>query len=94
MHALHYTTFDKVKPAKRAEVVENKRLDDVLSIIAQIAPVESRKRFQAAPERRGCANHMFAVDVASREGELYPAPNRTSLHCGHTPAGASWRRGS
>ena len=62
--ALPYTTFDKVKPTKRAEVVENKRLDDVLSIMAQIAPVEPRKRSQAAPKRRGQANHMFTAEAA------------------------------
>ena len=62
--ALPYTTFDKVKPTKRAEVVENKRLDDVLSIMQQIAPMEPRKRSSAAPRRRGQTGHMFEVAAA------------------------------
>ena len=57
--SMPYTTFDKVRPSKRAQVVENKRLDDLLAIMAEIAPVEHRKRSQAAPKRRGQTCHMF-----------------------------------
>ncbi|MBB4252130.1 hypothetical protein FHT69_002984 [Rhizobium sp. BK008] len=36
--ALSYRTFDKLRSIHRPEVVENKRLDDVLSIVAGCRP--------------------------------------------------------
>jgi len=52
-----------VDSTKSAEVLVDKRLDDVLQIMAQIAPVKPRKRSQATPKRRGQANRMFQVET-------------------------------
>ena len=52
-HVLPYTTFDKQQRVKRAEVVENKRLDEVLSIIADQQALTPRRRSTRTPTRRG-----------------------------------------
>lgn len=36
--ALPYRTFDRLRGVKRAEVVENKRIDEMLALAAQIVP--------------------------------------------------------
>lgn len=59
---LPYRTCDRVRGTKRAEVVENKRIDEVLAIAAQVVPLEPAKRSSRTPRRRGQSGHMFAVE--------------------------------
>jgi hypothetical protein len=56
---LPYRTFDKLQTVKRANVVENKRLDEVLSIISSMQADQQQKRSQSAPRRTGQTGHMF-----------------------------------
>jgi hypothetical protein len=57
---LAYRAFG-VKRPQRAEVVENKRIDEVLAVIERITPV---KRCNNSPRRRGQANSMFHPPTA------------------------------
>lgn len=59
---LPYTTFDKEQRVKRAEVVENKRLDDVLAIIATKQQKTPQKRSSRTPRRRGQGLNMFGLE--------------------------------
>lgn len=58
---LPYRTFDKLKTVKRANVVENKRLGEVLEIIMAQQAEQELKRSQNAPSRTGQTGHMFGV---------------------------------
>ena len=58
-HVLQYTTFDKQQRVKRTEVVENKRLDDVLAIIAEQQALTPRRRSTRTPTRRGQGRSLF-----------------------------------
>lgn len=56
---LPYRTFDKIRTVNRAEIVENKRLDEALEMVADIQSEREIKRSQAAPRRAGQTGHMF-----------------------------------
>jgi len=56
---LPYRTFDKIRTVNRAEVVENKRLGEVLEIIMAQQADRDIKRSSAAPRRTGQTGHMF-----------------------------------
>ena len=56
---LPYRTFDKIRTVNRAEVVENKRLDAALEMVAAIQLKREVKRSQATPRRTGQTGHMF-----------------------------------
>lgn len=59
--SLPYRTFDKLRTVKRAKVVENKRLDEVLSYISEQQSKRPLKRSGKAPRRTGQTGHMFSV---------------------------------
>ena len=56
---LSYRTFDKLRSVNRAAIVENKRLDAALKMVAAIQSQREAKRSQAAPRRTGQTGHMF-----------------------------------
>ncbi|KAB2689890.1 hypothetical protein F9K72_21590, partial [Brucella intermedia] len=58
---LPYTTFDKLRSVHRSPVVENKRLDDMLSIVAEMQAGRELQRSKSGPRRTGQTNHMFGV---------------------------------
>lgn len=58
---LPYRTFDKLRSIHRAPVVENKRLDDILSIVAEMQAGREQQRSKSGPRRTGQTNHMFGV---------------------------------
>jgi len=47
------------KRGNRAEIIENKRLDAALEMVAAIQSNREVKRSQAAPRRTGQTGHMF-----------------------------------
>ena len=51
--ALPYRTFDKLRSVHRAAVVENKRLDAALLMVAEMQEGRELKRSQHAPRRTG-----------------------------------------
>lgn len=59
---LPYRTFDKEQRVKRPEVVENKRLSDVLAIIATQQQATPQKRSSRTPRRRGQGPNMFSLE--------------------------------
>ena len=62
---LPYTTFDKLRSIHRSPVVENKRLDDMLSIVAEMQAGREQQRSKSGPRRTGQANHMFGIPDGS-----------------------------
>jgi len=62
---LPYTTFDKLRSIHRSPVVENKRLDDMLSIVAQMQAGREQQRSKSGPRRTGQTNHMFGIPDGS-----------------------------
>lgn len=67
--ALPYRTFDKLRSVHRPEVVENKRLDDMLSIVAEIQAGREQQRSKSGPRRTGQTDHMFGIrDGSQRNG--------------------------
>lgn len=50
---LPYRTFDKLRSVNRSEIVGNKRLDAVLSMVADMQAGRELKRSQRAPRRTG-----------------------------------------
>jgi hypothetical protein len=63
---LPYRTFDKLRSVQRPEVVENKRLDDVLAFVAEMQAERELGRSQHGPRRTGQTSHMFAILTAAR----------------------------
>lgn len=59
---LPYRTFDKIRTVNRAEIVENKRLDAALEMVAAIQAKRDVKRSGNAPRRTGQTNHMFQIE--------------------------------
>jgi len=59
--ALPYRTFDTLRSVHRAEVVDNKRLDDMLSIVAEMQAGRQQQRSKSGPRRTGQTDHMFAI---------------------------------
>ena len=62
---LPYRTFDKLRSVQRSDVVENKRLDDVLAYVAEMQSSRELQRSQSAPRRTGQTNHMFGLPDGS-----------------------------
>ena len=57
---LPYRTYDKLRRVSQAAIVENKRLSEVLSYVAQIQQERDEQRSAKAPRRRGQGErHMF-----------------------------------
>jgi transposase len=63
---LPYRTFDKLRSIQRAEVVENKRLDDILAFVSEMQSGRALQRSQSGPRRTGQANHMFGIPDGSQ----------------------------
>lgn len=64
--ALPYRTFDKLRSVHRSEVVENKRLDDMLSIVAEMQAGRQQQRSKSGPRRTGQTDHMFGIPDGSK----------------------------
>ncbi|MFI3904483.1 ISNCY family transposase [Ochrobactrum sp. S1502_03] len=62
---LPYTTFDKLRSIHRSPVVENKRLDDMLSIVAEMQAGREQQRSKHGLRRTGQTNHMFGIPDGS-----------------------------
>lgn len=60
-YVLPYRTFDTLRSVHRSVVVENKRLDDVLSIIIELQAGRDQQRSKSGPRRTGQKDHMFGV---------------------------------
>jgi hypothetical protein len=64
--ALPYRTFDKLRSVHRADVVDNKRLDDMLSIVAEMQAGREQQRSKSGPRRTGQDYHMFGIRDGSQ----------------------------
>ncbi|MNT08529.1 hypothetical protein D3C72_1432730 [compost metagenome] len=64
--AMPYRTFDTLRSVHRSEVVENKRLDDVLSIVAELQAGRQQQRSKSGPRRTGQTDHMFGIPDGSK----------------------------
>ncbi len=64
--SLPYRAFDTLRSVHRAEVVDNKRLDDMLSIVAEMQVGRELKRSKSGPSRTGQTDHMFGI----RDGSI------------------------
>lgn len=62
--ALPYRTFDTLRSVHRAEVVDNKRLDDMLSLVAEMQAGREQRR--SGPRRTGQTDHMFGIRDGSQ----------------------------
>ncbi|MCB1455993.1 MAG: ISNCY family transposase [Nitratireductor sp.] len=66
---LPYRTFDTLRSVHRSEVVENKRLDDILSVVAEMQAGREQQRSKSGPSRTGQKDHMFGIrDGATANG--------------------------
>ncbi|WCK16646.1 ISNCY family transposase (plasmid) [Agrobacterium tumefaciens] len=63
---LPYKTFDKLRSVHRSEVVENKRLDDMLLIVAEMQAGREQQRSKSGPRRTGQTDHMFGIRDGSQ----------------------------
>lgn len=63
---LPYRTFDTLRSVHRSEVVENKRLDDMLALVAEMQAGREQQRSKSGPRRTGQTDHMFGI----RDGSL------------------------
>ncbi|WP_040853551.1 ISNCY family transposase [Phyllobacterium sp. YR531] len=63
---LPYRTFDKLRSVQRSDVVENKRLDEVLAFVSEMQSGRALQRSQHGPRRPGQTNHMFALPDGSQ----------------------------
>ena len=59
--SLPYKTFDTLRSVHRSEVVENKRLDDMLALVAEMQAGREQQRSQSGPRRTGQTDHMFGI---------------------------------
>jgi hypothetical protein len=64
--ALPYRTFDTLRSVHRAEVVENRRLDDMLSVVAEMQAGREQQRSKSGPRRTGQTDHMFGIRDGSQ----------------------------
>jgi hypothetical protein len=64
--SLPYRTFDTLRSVHRSEVVENKRLDDMLSIVAELQAGREQQRSKSGPRRTGQTDHMFGIRDGSQ----------------------------
>jgi len=58
---LPYRTFDTLQSVHRSQVVENKRLDDILSVVAEMQAGREQQRSKSGPRRTGQKDHMFGI---------------------------------
>lgn len=58
---LPYRTFDKLRSVHRTAIIENKRFDAALLMVAEMQEGRELKRSQRAPRRTGQSGHMFGV---------------------------------
>jgi hypothetical protein len=63
--ALPYKTFDTLQSVHRSEIVENKRLDAALALVAEMQEDRDVQRSQHAPRRAGQEDHMFGIPDGS-----------------------------
>ena len=60
---LPYRTFDRLQKVNQAEIVENKRLSEVLAFVAERQREQTETRSVKAPRRQGQAErHMFKLN--------------------------------
>lgn len=64
--SLPYRTFDTLRSVHRSEVVENKRLDDMLALVAEMQVGREQQRSKGGPSRAGQTDHLFGI----RDGSL------------------------
>lgn len=64
--ALPYRTFDTLRSVHRAEVIDNKRLDDMLSLVAEIQEGRDLQRSKRGPRRTGQTNGMLEIPDGSQ----------------------------
>ncbi len=64
--SLPYRTFDTLRSVHRSEVVENKRLDDMLAVVAEMQAGREQQRSKGGPRRTGQTDHMFGIRDGSQ----------------------------
>ncbi|MBX8814692.1 ISNCY family transposase, partial [Ochrobactrum sp. MR34] len=64
---LPYRTFDKLRSVHRSPVVENKRLDDMLALVAEMQAGREQQRSKSGPRRTGQTDHMFGIRDGSTD---------------------------
>ena len=64
--SLPYRTFDTLRSVHRSEAVENKRLDDMLALVAEMQVGRELQRSKGGPSRAGQTGHLFGI----RDGSL------------------------
>ncbi|EGE57882.1 putative insertion sequence transposase protein [Rhizobium etli CNPAF512] len=64
--ALPYRTFDTLRSVHRAEVVDNKRLDDMLSVVAELQAGREQQRRRADHGELGRRTICSAFAMAAR----------------------------
>lgn len=64
LHALQNVRHLTVRASLR--VVENKRLDDMLSIVAELQAGRQQQRSKSGPRRTGQTDHMFGIRDGSQ----------------------------
>ncbi|MFU0508034.1 ISNCY family transposase [Pseudaminobacter sp. NGMCC 1.201702] len=64
--SLPYRTFDKLRSVHRPEVVENKRLDEALAMVAEMQAGRELTRSRHGPRRTGQTDHMFGIPDGSQ----------------------------
>lgn len=62
---LPYRTFDTLRSVHRTKIVENKRLDDILSVVAEMQEGREQHRRRHGPSRAGQKDHMFGIPDGS-----------------------------
>ncbi|WP_322886038.1 ISNCY family transposase (plasmid) [Sinorhizobium medicae] len=63
---LPYRTFDTLRSVHRSEGVENKRLDDMLALVAEMQAGREQQRSKGGPRRTGQTDHMFGIRDGSQ----------------------------
>ncbi|ODR91792.1 hypothetical protein A8M32_08405 [Sinorhizobium alkalisoli] len=61
-----YRTFDTLRSVHRSEVVENKRLDDMLALVAEMQAGREQQRSKGGPRRTDQTDHMFGIPDGSQ----------------------------
>ena len=64
--SLPYRTFDTLRSVHRCEVVENKRLDDMLAVVAEMQAGREQQRSKGGPRRTGQTDNMFGIRDGSQ----------------------------
>lgn len=77
--ALPYRTFDELRSVNRTEIVENKRLDAALAMVAQMRAGRDLKRNQHGVSRKGQKDHMFGIPDGSVSNGYQKGGRRTNV---------------